>query len=87
MVAGKTCARRLVFVDEMGANVSLSPLYAWSRRRASQRFGPAQLGQEHDLAGEHLLPRDGAVSGGRGRHDEGGLRGLPRARPGADPVR
>jgi transposase len=23
---------RLVFVDEMGANVSLSPLYAWSRR-------------------------------------------------------
>ena len=25
-------AERLVFVDEMGANVSLSPLYAWSRR-------------------------------------------------------
>ncbi len=25
-------AGRLVFVDEMGANVSLSPLYAWSRR-------------------------------------------------------
>ena len=25
-------AGRLVFVDEMGANTSLSPLYAWSRR-------------------------------------------------------
>jgi transposase len=25
-------AERLVFVDEMGANVSLLPLYAWSRR-------------------------------------------------------
>jgi len=25
-------AERLVFVDQMGANVSLSPLYAWSRR-------------------------------------------------------
>ena len=32
MVAGGTDAARLVFVDEMGANVSLSPLYAWSRR-------------------------------------------------------
>jgi DDE superfamily endonuclease len=25
-------ARRLVFVDEMGANTSLTPLYAWARR-------------------------------------------------------
>jgi hypothetical protein len=25
-------ARRLVFVDEMGSNTSLTPLYAWSRR-------------------------------------------------------
>ena len=25
-------ARRLVFVDECGANISLVPLYAWSRR-------------------------------------------------------
>ncbi len=24
--------RRLVFVDEMGTNTSLSPLYAWARR-------------------------------------------------------
>ncbi len=34
MVAGKAGieARRLVFVDECGANISLVPLYAWSRR-------------------------------------------------------
>jgi hypothetical protein len=35
LVAGGIDQARLVFVDEMGANVSLSPLYAWSRR--SQR--------------------------------------------------
>ncbi|HKH11543.1 MAG TPA: transposase [Rubrobacter sp.] len=32
LVAGQLGAARLVFVDEMGANVSLSPIYAWSRR-------------------------------------------------------
>jgi len=32
LVAGEVDAARLVFVDEMGANVSLSPLYAWARR-------------------------------------------------------
>jgi transposase len=30
MLAGKVVPERLVFVDEMGANISLSPLYAWS---------------------------------------------------------
>jgi hypothetical protein len=30
MVTGEVDADRLVFVDEMGTNVSLSPLYAWS---------------------------------------------------------
>jgi transposase len=40
LVAGKVDAERLVFVDEMGANVSLSPLYAWSRRGA-RAFGSA----------------------------------------------
>ena len=30
MVAQSLDARRLVFVDEMGANISLSPLYAWA---------------------------------------------------------
>jgi transposase len=40
LVAGKVDAERLVFVDEMGANVSLSPLYAWSRRGV-RAFGSA----------------------------------------------
>jgi transposase len=32
MVAGGIESERLVFVDEMGTNTSLTPLYAWSRR-------------------------------------------------------
>jgi transposase len=32
LVAQGLDAERLVFVDEMGANISLAPLYAWSRR-------------------------------------------------------
>ncbi len=30
LVAGEIHAERLVFVDEMGTNISLAPLYAWS---------------------------------------------------------
>jgi transposase len=40
LVAGGTDAGRLVFVDEMGSNTSLSPLYAWSRR-GERAFGSA----------------------------------------------
>jgi hypothetical protein len=32
MVAAATRPERLVFVDEMGTNTSLTPQYAWSRR-------------------------------------------------------
>jgi hypothetical protein len=32
LFAGRVEAERLVFVEEMGTNVSLSALYAWSRR-------------------------------------------------------
>ena len=32
LVADKLDARRFVFVDEMGANTSLSPVYGWARR-------------------------------------------------------
>jgi transposase len=32
LVAEEIDAERLVFVDEMGANISLAPLYGWSRR-------------------------------------------------------
>ena len=40
LVAREVDAGRLVFVDEMGANVSLSPLYAWSRK-GQRAFGSA----------------------------------------------
>ena len=41
MVAGEVDARRLVvFVDEMGTNVALSALYAWSRK-GQRAFGSA----------------------------------------------
>jgi transposase len=32
IVSGRVEPKRFVFVDEMGTNTSLSPLYAWSRR-------------------------------------------------------
>jgi transposase len=32
MVARSLDARRLVFVDEMGTNISLSPLYGWAKK-------------------------------------------------------
>jgi hypothetical protein len=38
LVAGETDAGRFVFVDEMGSNVSLSPMYAWSRK-GERAFG------------------------------------------------
>jgi DDE superfamily endonuclease len=38
MVAGEVDAKGLVFVDEMGTNVSLLPLYAWSPK-GKRAFG------------------------------------------------
>ncbi len=32
MVVGQTAPKRLVFVDEMGANTSLYSTYAWSKK-------------------------------------------------------
>jgi transposase len=40
LVAGEVDAERLLFVDEMDVNISLSPLYAWSRR-GERAFGSA----------------------------------------------
>ena len=43
-------AERLVFVDEMGANVSLLPLYAWSRRGLRARAkAPRNWGKNFTL--------------------------------------
>ena len=38
MVAAATRPECLVFVDEMGTNTSLAPLYAWSPRGERARF-------------------------------------------------
>ena len=38
LVAGSVDAGRFVFVDEMGANTSLFPLYGWARRGWRARF-------------------------------------------------
>src|SRR5215210_4084594 len=38
MIANKLDARRLVFVDEMGTNTALSPLYAWAPRGHRARW-------------------------------------------------
>jgi transposase len=40
VVAGQIDAERLLFLDEMGTNVSLSQLYAWSRK-GERAFGSA----------------------------------------------
>jgi hypothetical protein len=37
MIARSLDARRLVFVDEMGTNVSLSPLHAWALKGQKAR--------------------------------------------------
>jgi transposase len=38
LVASRLDARRFVFVDEMGTNTSLSPIYGWARRRQRAYF-------------------------------------------------
>ena len=54
LVAGEEAgigAERLVFVDEMGANTSLAPLHAWSRRgeRARRWSAPRNRGKNTTL--------------------------------------
>ena len=38
MVAEQVEAKRLVFVDEMGTNTSLSPVYAWAKKGQRGRY-------------------------------------------------
>ena len=38
MVAGTLDARRLVFVDEMGTNISLSRLYGWAKKEGERAY-------------------------------------------------
>jgi hypothetical protein len=56
-------AHRLVFVDEMGANISL--VCVVETRRASVCERAAQLGEAHNALGEYELRGDGRVLGCR----------------------
>ena len=50
LVAGRLDARRLVFVDEMGTNTALSPLYAWAPRgRRARCWVPRNRGKNTTL--------------------------------------
>jgi hypothetical protein len=40
MVAEQVETERLVFVDEMGTNTSLSPLYAWAKKGQRAYWSP-----------------------------------------------
>ncbi len=62
-MAEEVDAKQLVFVDEMGANVSLSALYAWSRK------GKRALGRGGG-DGQSLRPQ-----GPQGRQGQGDLGG------------
>ncbi len=70
LVAGEAGidAKRLVFVDEMGANTSLSPLHAWSRRGERARCSvPRNRGKNTTLLASMTLEGMGsclAVVGG-----------------------
>ncbi len=50
LVAGQIDAERLVFVDEMGSNTSLFPLYAWAPRGERARWSvPRNRGKNTTL--------------------------------------
>ena len=63
MVAHKTEPKRLVFVDEMGTNASLSPSRAWGRGVESGHAlcGAPQPRQKHHSAFEHERGGDGSL--------------------------
>lgn len=51
MVVEQIDAKRLVFVDEMGSNTSLSPIYAYSAKgQREYGNGASQPRTQHDAA-------------------------------------
>jgi transposase len=60
LVAEEVDAKQMVFVDEMGANVSLSALYAWSRK------GKRALGSAPRSWGKNVTLLASITSGGVG---------------------
>ncbi len=66
LVAGEIHTEQLVFVDEMGANISLGPLYAWSRRGERAFVSvPRNWGKNITLLASMSVRGDGRVLGGR----------------------
>ena len=58
LVAGQIDAERLVFVDEMGTNVSLSPLYAWSPK-GERAYGSAPRNRGKNVTLLASITREG----------------------------
>jgi hypothetical protein len=77
VVAGRIAPERLVFVDEMGTNVSLSPLYAWSRK-GERAYGsaPRNWGKNVTLLWR-ASPEKGWASAWRSRAPRGGRSSKP----------
>ena len=80
MVAEGLGAERLVFVDEMGANTSLAPLYAWSRKGQRACFEvPRNWGKNVTLLASITAGGMGPCLAVEGRqHHSRGVRGLRR---------
>jgi hypothetical protein len=58
MVSRKIASERLVFVDEMGTNTSLSPHYAWSKKGQRARCSvPRNRGPNTTLLASMMLER------------------------------
>ncbi len=72
--SGKLAAERLVFVDEMGSNTSLSPLYGWSR------VGERLLAKAPRNWGKNVTLISSLTLSGMGP-SVGRLRGRPPGRP------
>jgi hypothetical protein len=84
MVAEQVEAKRLVFVDEMGTNISLSPLYAWAPRGERALCSvPRNRGSNTTILSSMTLEGMGPFAHRRGRDHLRGLRSLRGADPGS----
>jgi hypothetical protein len=73
-MAGELHAQWLVYLkDEMGSNISLFSLYAWSPRGKWARSSvPRNRGKKRDAAREHDIRRDRTVLDPNGEQERGG---------------
>ena len=84
LVCGEIDAGRLVFVDEMGSNVSLSVLYAWSRRgERAHAKAPRNWGKNATLLASMSSDGVGPCLAVEGAATRGGVRDLLGAGLGA----